>query len=89
VGTSGKKIVAINEDGKVVASVTKNYDLKSPNIGLGRTGPSGLEKAVLMGLLKFAKNRWEEVRSIGLTGQMHGSVFLMKKEGFIPSHSMV
>ncbi len=80
VGTSGTKIVAINEDGKVVASVTKNYDLKSPKSGWAEQDPLDWKKAVFDGLAEICeKIDGKEVRSIGLTGQMHGSVFLDEK----------
>ncbi|HOK10108.1 MAG TPA: xylulokinase [Candidatus Hydrogenedens sp.] len=77
VGTSGTKIVAINEKGTVVASVTKNYDLKSPKPGWAEQNPLDWKKAVFDGLSEICQSiNSMEVRSIGLTGQMHGSVFL-------------
>ncbi len=77
VGTSGTKIVAINEEGKVSASVTKNYDLHSPKPGWAQQNPQDWKKAVFEGLAEICqKINGQEVRAIGLTGQMHGSVFL-------------
>lgn len=80
VGTSGTKIVAINEEGKVVASVTKTYDLHNPKPGWAEQNPQDWKKAVFDGLSEIChKINGQEVRAIGLTGQMHGSVFLDEK----------
>jgi len=77
VGTSGTKIVAINEEGKVVSSVTKNYELYSPKPGWAEQHPQDWKKAVFEGLSEIcSKINGQEVLAIGLTGQMHGSVFL-------------
>jgi len=80
VGTSGTKIVAMNEAGKVAASVTKNYGLHSPKPGWAEQNPQDWKKAVFDGLSEICSEiNGQEVRAIGLTGQMHGSVFLDEK----------
>ncbi|MGC8737068.1 MAG: xylulokinase [Candidatus Hydrogenedens sp.] len=80
VGTSGTKIVAINEEGKVVASVMKTYDLHSPKPGWAEQNPHDWKKAVFDGLSEICHQiNGQDVRAIGLTGQMHGSVFLDEK----------
>lgn len=77
VGTSGTKIVAIGENGKIIASTTKTYELISPKPGWAQQNPQDWKKAVFEGVKEItSKLPAGEVRSIGLTGQMHGSVFL-------------
>lgn len=77
VGTSGTKIVAINEKGEVIATVTKPYDLISPKPGWAEQHPQDWKKAVFDGIKEITNMIPKgSVKSIGLTGQMHGSVFL-------------
>lgn len=77
VGTSGTKAVAIDEQGVLLASTLKEYPLHSPKPGWAEQDPADWKKAALEALTELAaKVDAGNVKAIGLTGQMHGSVFL-------------
>lgn len=79
VGTSGTKAVAVNEAGKVVASTLIEYPLHSPKPNWAEQDPADWKAAAFEALRRLANapgvNK-DDVKAIGLTGQMHGSVFL-------------
>jgi xylulokinase len=77
VGTSGTKAVAIDVNGKVLASVLREYPLHSPKPGWAEQDPADWKTAAISALKELAsKINPADVKAIGLTGQMHGSVFL-------------
>ncbi|GMV99255.1 MAG: xylulokinase [Candidatus Hydrogenedentota bacterium] len=79
VGTSGTKAVAINAKGEVVASALIEYPLHTPKPGWAEQDPADWERAAFEALSQLAArlgSHAAEVKGIGLTGQMHGSVFL-------------
>lgn len=79
VGTSGVKAIAIDEKGGLLASAAWEYPLNSPKPGWAEQNPEDWEKAALDALSELAlKINPARVVGIGLTGQMHGSVFLDK-----------
>ncbi len=81
VGTSGTKSLAMRDDGKILASATAEYPLSSPKPGWSEQQPEDWwEGAVetVKKVLKSGRIKPEDVAGIGLSGQMHGSVFLDK-----------
>ncbi|MBI4556074.1 MAG: xylulokinase [Candidatus Hydrogenedentes bacterium] len=81
VGTSGTKALAIDERGKVVASATVEYPLLSPKPSWAEQTPSDWKRATLEALSRLAHSpgvKAADIKGLGLTGQMHGSVFLDK-----------
>lgn len=77
VGTSGTKAIAMNTEGTLLASALKEYPLHSPKPNWAEQDPADWRKAALAALAELAaKVDANEVVAIGLTGQMHGSVFL-------------
>lgn len=81
VGTSGTKTLAIREDGKLLASATAEYPLSSPKPGWSEQNPEDWWKATVetvKKVMKAGKIKPADVAGIGLSGQMHGSVFLDK-----------
>lgn len=77
VGTSGTKAIAMNAEGKLLASALKEYPLHSPKPGWAEQDPADWKHATLDALAELTSQvNPEEVLAIGLTGQMHGSVFL-------------
>ncbi|NUM56777.1 MAG: xylulokinase [Candidatus Hydrogenedentes bacterium] len=79
VGTSGTKAVAINEKGELVASALVEYPLLTPKPGWAEQDPAEWLKAAFGALTQLARANGvnvADVKGIGLTGQMHGSVFL-------------
>lgn len=79
VGTSGTKAAAIDESGKLLASALVEYPLLTPKPGWAEQSPAEWKRAALEALSLLAKSpnvNPSDVKGLGLTGQMHGSVFL-------------
>ncbi len=82
IGTSGTKTLAINERGKILAQALATYPCYHPKPLWSEQDPddwwNGTVKSV-RAVVKKAKLKPHDVRAIGLSGQMHGSVFLDKQ----------
>ncbi|MCA9071237.1 MAG: xylulokinase, partial [Planctomycetaceae bacterium] len=79
VGTSGTKTLAIREDGTILASATVEYPLSTPKPGWSEQDPEHWWQACVQSVQKVREKGGfaaEDVAGIGLSGQMHGSVFL-------------
>ena len=86
VGTSGTKSLAMREDGQILASSTVEYPLSSPRPGWSEQDPEDWWQATVKSVrqvLKQARIKPADVAGIGLSGQMHGSVFLDKRGAVI------
>src|ERR1051326_8870540 len=86
VGTSGTKTIAIDERGKILASATADYPLHTPQPLWSEQDPDDWWKATvatIRAVVKKAKLKPADVKGIGLSGQMHGSVFLDKQNRVI------
>ncbi|GAB5441725.1 MAG: xylulokinase [Fuerstiella sp.] len=82
IGTSGTKTLAMQEDGRILGSATVEYPLSNPKPGWSEQDPADWWAASAKSVkqvLKSAKLKAADVSGIGLSGQMHGSVFLDKK----------
>jgi xylulokinase len=81
VGTSGTKTLAINESGKILAEATEEYPCYYPKPLWSEQDPEDWWRATvatIQAVVKKAKLKAADVKGIGLSGQMHGSVFLDK-----------
>ena len=77
IGTSGARVIAVDPDGKLEALATVEYPLATPKPGWTEQNPGDWWSASADCLRKvIAKVGADRIRGIGLTGQMHGSVFL-------------
>ena len=76
IGTGGARAVAVAESGEVVAEASSEYPLHTPRPGWTEQNPADWWEGAKEVLGKVAAQAGEEVAGIGLTGQMHGSVFL-------------
>ncbi|MEO1995773.1 MAG: xylulokinase [Planctomycetaceae bacterium] len=79
IGTSGTKTLAMEESGSILASATAEYSLHSPHPGWAEQDPEDWWKATVQTIrqvVQRAKLRPGDIGGIGLSGQMHGSVFL-------------
>lgn len=77
VGTSGTKAIAVDAAGTMLASALVEYPLHSPKPNWAEQDPADWKRAAFEALAQLAaKIDTDQVRGIGLTGQMHGSVFL-------------
>lgn len=82
IGTSGTKTLLIDENGNTRASKTVEYPLLTPHPGWAEQRPDDWWRATCEGVQAvLAKSRVKpaDIRGIGLSGQMHGSVFLDEK----------
>jgi xylulokinase len=82
IGTSATKTLAMNEQGEILADATSSYPLYHPKPLWSEQDPEDWWQATVSSVravMKKAKLKPAEVKSIGLSGQMHGSVFLDKK----------
>jgi xylulokinase len=76
VGTTGARAVAAAERGEVVAVRSADYPLHTPRPGWTEQDPADWWRAAREVLAATAQAVDGEIVGIGLTGQMHGSVFL-------------
>ena len=86
VGTSGTKTLVMDEKGKVLAEATSEYPLHQPRPGWTEQDPEDWWNATVKtvrAVVKKAKLKPADVKAIGLSGQMHGSVFLDKNDKVI------
>ena len=79
IGTSGTKTLAINEEGVILASAMETYPCYVPRPLWSEQDPEDWWQATIQSVRKVmskAKLKPGDVKAIGLSGQMHGSVFL-------------
>lgn len=79
IGTSGTKTLICDRKGKVLATAVAEHAISSPRPSWSEQNPQDWWKATCkatQAVLKKAKIKGAEVKGIGLSGQMHGSVFL-------------
>jgi len=79
IGTSGTKALVCDLDGQVLATATAEHDIASPQPGWSEQDPLQWWDATCEAtktVVKKAKVKAGECKGIGLSGQMHGSVFL-------------
>ena len=86
IGTSGTKTLAIDERGKILAHATAEYPCYAPKPLWSEQEPDDWWKAVVATVrevMQKGKLKPADVKGIGLSGQMHGSVFLDKQDRVI------
>lgn len=79
VGTTGARAVAVDEQGAVVDARTAEYPLLTPRPRWTEQDPAEWWRAtreVVGAVAGSARAASSEIAGVGLTGQMHGSVFL-------------
>jgi xylulokinase len=77
IGTSGAKGVVLAAGGAILARATAAYPLLTPRPGWTEQEPEAWWQATLAVLRGLAESMaGQELAGIGLSGQMHGSVFL-------------
>ncbi len=79
IGTSGTKTLLVDATGRKIASATEEYPLSTPFPMWAEQQPADWWQATVKGIqrvLAESKVKPAEIAGIGLSGQMHGSVFL-------------
>lgn len=86
VGTSGAKAVLIADDGRVLATATEEYPLSTPQPLWSEQDPADWwrgSQAALRRVVAESGVAANEIVGLGLTGQMHGAVFLDAQDAVI------
>jgi len=83
IGTTGTRALAINERGEVVAAASAAYPLHLPHPGWAEQDPEDWWRATRSAIRSLTARLTEPVAAIGLTGQMHGAVFLDEQDRVI------
>jgi xylulokinase len=79
IGTSGTKTLICDERGKVLATASAEHPIAAPRPGWSEQNPEDWWQAACKatrGVLRKARVKPADIGGIGLSGQMHGSVFL-------------
>ena len=79
IGTSGTKTLAIDETGAILASASAEYPCDHPRPGWSEQDPElwwAATVRTVRDVLAKAGLKPGDVKGVGLSGQMHGSVFL-------------
>lgn len=86
IGTSGTKTLAIQADGHIIASAMEEYPCYAPKPLWSEQNPEDWWTATVKGIRRVMASaglKPQDVKGIGLSGQMHGSVFLDKDDKVI------
>lgn len=81
IGTSAAKTVLFDTEGNTIASAVAEYPLYQPRIGWAEQDPDDWWQAVvttIQAVIDKSKINSNQIKGIGLTGQMHGMVLLDK-----------
>lgn len=79
IGTSATKTILMEESGTVLAQATKAYPMYQPDNGWAEQDPKDWKNAVVDTIKQVVRQSnvaKEDVKGIGLSGQMHGLVML-------------
>lgn len=82
-GTSGAKLVLLDERNRVVAESGATLDVQRPQALWSEQDPADWWRAIEAGTSQLrtqAPTAWARVRAIGLSGQMHGAVVLGQRD---------
>ena len=79
IGTTSTRCILIDASGKLISSATKEYPLDTPKPGWAEQDPDHWWEAsvdTVKEVLDKSKIDPKDIAALGLSGQMHGSVFL-------------
>ncbi len=86
IGTSAAKALLCDQEGKIVAVAQKEYPLYTPYPLWSEQNPADWWQGSIQAIQQLIKTSGiptDQIGGIGLTGQMHGSVFLDKENQVI------
>jgi xylulokinase len=86
IGTSGTKTILCDETGAILGEATEEYPCDAPRPGWSEQNPEDWWTASVKSVRKVmrqAKAKADEVKGIGLSGQMHGLVCLDKDDAVL------
>ena len=76
IGTTGARCVAVDDKGTVVAEANAEYPIYAPRPGWSEQRPEDWWEASRGVIAQVVAKVGRDIGAIGLTGQMHGAVFL-------------
>lgn len=79
-GTSSVKLILVSNEGEVLSSVTRNYELLIPKPMWTEQNPTDWYHQTLSGLKELIKQHKDDIKAISFSGQMHGLVLLDEKD---------
>jgi xylulokinase len=83
-GTSALKLLLVDEQGQVLNTVSKSYDVSYPNPGWSEQSPSDWWQALIDGFEDLTKGFDKSlIAAMGAAGQMHGLVILDEHDNVI------
>jgi len=91
IGTSGTKTILFDEKGVNISSAFKDYPLYQPEMGWAEQKPEDWWEAVaatISSVVQKSGVNIEDIKGIGLSGQMHGLVML-DEEGHVLRPSII
>lgn len=83
VGTSGCKVLALDENGSILGSVIEEYPLYTPQAGWTEQEPEDWWQGVVRALGRLLPTLDGEIVCVGFSGQMHGMVALDENNNVI------
>src|SRR6184192_903209 len=83
IGSSGARAIAIDLGGKVLAAATEAYPMATPRPGWTEQEPEDWWVASRKVLHRVVSESGQPPLALGLTGQMHGAVFLDQSDHVI------
>lgn len=83
-GTSGLKLLLVDAEGKILNSVTKNYEVHYPEPGWSEQNPKDWWEAFVSGMNELLADTDKAcVKGLSVAGQMHGLVILDEDDNVI------
>ncbi|MBR3306662.1 MAG: xylulokinase [Lachnospiraceae bacterium] len=82
-GTSSVKIILMDEEGKIIRTVSREYPLSFPRPGWSEQAPEDWYEKSLDGLKELVAGMESKIRGISFGGQMHGLVCLDSEDKVI------
>lgn len=83
-GTSGVKLLLLDQEGKILGARTEEYPLSFPKPGWSEQDPNAWLTQTKAGLAKLlAEHGNPEIKALGIGGQMHGLVILNEHDEVI------
>ena len=83
-GTSALKLLLVDDRGKILKTVTEEYNAYYPNPGWSEQNPIDWWQALCRGVKELARDvDASEIAGIGVGGQMHGLVILDENDSVI------
>jgi len=86
IGTSGTKTCLFDESGNTIANAVAEYPLYQPEIGWAEQDPEDWWNAVCITIKEVINKSGitaDEIKGVGLSGQMHGAVLLDKNNNVL------